>query len=351
MTPAELFSPHFSHAVANRIRAASPPHSQLHVIELGAGRGTLAGDILSFLETHDDALLSRLTYTLVDVSHTLSNLQRATLAPWIQAGVVNVVCADARQWFENFTLPDSAHHVHVLATELLDNLPHDLIAINSANQIQQAEVVGFSPLSVSNKQPCQLEWRDQIDSETAAAMCSFNLDTQTTAADRSESIMQIMLSAFHTAINSGTKEIWVPTASHSLLQAIVTAAPNASLTLADFTSFPGSLAGTLAPIIQRVSRGTAVVFDSVHGAPFGAVDIMFPTDFQRLCRAHAALRANVPRMAGRPFRYDVLSQGDFFKCYAPHDGVVNTTCADGYNPLLQDFENTALFVADCDADE
>ena len=53
LTPSEIFTPHYGHAVASHIlqEHKKAGGGDLRIYELGAGTGTLALDILDFLET------------------------------------------------------------------------------------------------------------------------------------------------------------------------------------------------------------------------------------------------------------------------------------------------------------
>lgn len=80
LTPVELFRPHYSNILADFcVHATKGKESELEIFELGGGRGTNALLILDHLkETHPD-VYSRLTYTLVDSSPSLHQLQQNTL--------------------------------------------------------------------------------------------------------------------------------------------------------------------------------------------------------------------------------------------------------------------------------
>lgn len=306
----------------------------MHVIEIGAGRGTLAKDMLQYFSLHNPQFLDRLKYTTIDVSPTLSTLQRVTLQPWVDSNIVHVVCKNAVDWLSTF-VPLPKHHVHIIATEVLDNMPHDLVEISANNELVQAHI------DVENS--ALLTWEPTLDNDTQLAIDAFDLT-------RASSLQSSVAALFDTVINGGSRQIWVPTLAFQLLRTLVSRVPTASLTFSDFTSFPGSLPGFLAPVIQRVNRGTAVVYDSIECAPFGTVDIMFPTNFECLSHAHMALfhqletcRQTSQRVS---FHRDVITHYDFFKRFAPHGDVVNSTCLDGYNPVLQDFKNTSYLLVD-----
>lgn len=332
LTPVELFSPYLSHAYANRIISSAPHNSPVHVIEIGAGRGTLAKDILNYFARHDPCFMSRLKYTTLDVSPALSAIQETVLRPWIASNAASVVCANATDWLSKF-VPHPESHVHLVATEVLDNMPHDLVQV-STDGLAQAYIVVDGPAS--------LVWHPSVDRDTDLAIDSFDL-TRTT------SFQSPIAALLDTLMNGGSRHIWVPTFAFHLLRALVSNIPFASLTISDFTYFPDCLPGLLAPVIQRVNKGTATVYDRLESAPFGSVDIMFPTNFESLSHAHTVLseiEASQHMSQWPSFRRDVLTQHKFFKKFARQEDVVNTTCLDGYNPVLQDFKNTAYLLID-----
>lgn len=333
LTPVELFSPHLSHAYANRIFSSSPHNSPVHVIEIGAGRGTLAKDVLNYFSSHNPRFLSRLKYTTVDVSPALSAIQERVLRSWIASDVAAVVCANATEWLSTFA-PHPESHVHVVATEVLDNMPHDLVKV-STDGLSQAYVIADSPVS--------LTWEPDVDQDTYLAINTFNLT-------QSPSLQSPIAVLLDTVINGGSRHIWVPTFAFHLLRTLVSKIPTASLTISDFTYFPDCLPGLLAPVIQCVKKGTAIVYDGLECAPFGSVDIMFPTDFKSFSHAHTVLLSELNplrKISRRPsFRRDIVTHENFFREFAPQNDVVNTTCRDGYNPVLQDFRNTAYLLID-----
>lgn len=349
MTPVELFSPHLSHAIANRIRAAAPPSGIAHVVEIGPGRATLARDILSYLSQHDPTFMSRLRYTLLEVSPTLSRLQSITVAPWVNSGVAQTVCADAHDWFAQLCNDSAAvdAHYHIIATEVLDNLAHDLVRIAPDGTILQGYIhVDRSDGSiVNNRETRSLHWQSALDVETAAAIDAFNIGRSAPLNLSSWSVMSTFRSILDQVVTGGTEEVWVPTVCYSLLRAIVTAVPFASFTVADFTSFPGALQGRLAPVVQSVRGGTAVVYDSVQNAPFGQVDIMFPSDFFALADAHRSL-VDSHLETNSAFNRSIISQSEFFTQFTTTSGISKTMCCDGYNPVLHDFNNTAFLLID-----
>ena len=327
-TPSELFSPYLGRAVANRICArAVRDESPVMVVEFGGGRGTLAKDILSHIEIAHPSVYHRVEYHLVDISEQLSQRQKSTVAKW--GSKTSVHCSHARDWLRS-TAPSIAvdKQAHVLAFELLDNLPHDLVRFGDDGQ-----QIGQAYMDKLNGQP-SLQWHDTIDSKTMDALLDFELyqhQQQTTIFD-----------AIRRLIDGGVNHVWVPTILHEILTAICENLPDASVTLADFSSFPGALPHTNGPVIQRVERGIAKLYQ-IEEAPWGEVDIMFPTDFGQLQRTYRTIWEKYNK---GEININVLSQQQFYREYAGQSDVIDSTCGDGYNPILQDFANANVFQVD-----
>eukprot|EP00965_Chrysotila_dentata_P095393 3153429-Pleurochrysis_carterae.AAC.1 len=66
------------------------------VVELGAGLGTLANDILSHLRDHRPFMFSKLVYVIGERSESLQGLQAATNRDFIDQGVLHVHAVDAQ---------------------------------------------------------------------------------------------------------------------------------------------------------------------------------------------------------------------------------------------------------------
>lgn len=394
MTPVQLFSPHLSNAIANRILHTSSNKEEededglIHVIEIGPGVGTLAKDILNYMPHR---ILKRLRYSLVEISPTLSRLQASALSDWIEAGVVNPVVADARKLTSTDLKVDGVKnsHVHIIATEVLDNLPHDLVRLHALGSegggggdsdseqvgIEEGRIHVSRGGSMEDRSSRTLSWQQdrEIDIDILESIHAFDLmntvpssfagDTLSSnknSSNNSSFISDYLRSVLDRFINSRMtnmdgshilKEIWVPTGCYQLLNNLINLFPTASFTITDFHTFPGSLPGLLAPVVQRVIKGSALTYDSVHEAPFGLVDILFPTDFQRVAHAHNSITSrlrveNEHEENGQKFEYNVQSQAEFFKRFASEDDIKLTTCLNGFNPVIQDFENVSYLLID-----
>ncbi|MBI3282458.1 SAM-dependent methyltransferase [Candidatus Curtissbacteria bacterium] len=121
-TPVEIYSPYFGIGLARYIEflfvfGDLPPV----IYEVGAGNGTLAYDLLDYLQSYQPDLFNRVTYSIVEKSDKLAAIQAERLARF--GGKVAWRRGDARSLpFGNNSLEGVVVH-----SELLDNLPNACI--------------------------------------------------------------------------------------------------------------------------------------------------------------------------------------------------------------------------------
>jgi len=97
LTPVELFRPHFSNILANFVAETThqqSPSSNIDIVELGGGRGTNANGILSHLQQTQPDLYDRVSYTIIDASEPLLELQKKVLSSGEHASKVDFVYQD-----------------------------------------------------------------------------------------------------------------------------------------------------------------------------------------------------------------------------------------------------------------
>lgn len=354
MTPIELFSPFLSKAIANRLSSFVAQNEPINIIEIGAGRGTLAADILAHWSRTAPDVLRNVQYNIVEISSALADMQSKNLQQLVDSGHVKVFTSDARTWFNSLSEDPQRHqkfkdsYCHIIGTEVLDNVPHDLVRVFNG-ELQQAVVVGSGQLNgiQGGNESNSVEWTSSIDHMTAQTLQAFKILDNTArghALAGASSWLGGLRNSFEELLGGGKREVWVPSGSYQLLDAIVGTMPHASLTISDFDFLPGALPGENGPVVQRVERGTAVVYDSVEAAPFGEVDIMFPTNFNALQECHHMLCRRQGNQVSHVYR--ITSQQQFFLENAAEADIVNTTCKDGYNPVLQDFGNASFLLVD-----
>ena len=124
VTAPEL-TPLFGRTLAAQIAPILAPTRSREIVELGAGSGKLAADILSALGSEKDAV-SR--YRIVEVSAELRERQRATIERQVTARRARV------EWLTE--LPPEIDGA-VVMNELLDAIPVHLIARRSGNWLER----------------------------------------------------------------------------------------------------------------------------------------------------------------------------------------------------------------------
>jgi SAM-dependent MidA family methyltransferase len=86
------------------------------LVEVGAGQGQLAADILHHLQQHQPQLLAALDYTIVEQAPALAARQQERLQPWRDRGV-------AIQWRSLEAIPPDSLTGCVFANEVADAMP------------------------------------------------------------------------------------------------------------------------------------------------------------------------------------------------------------------------------------
>lgn len=166
-------------------------------------------------------------------------------------------------------------------------------------------------------------------------------------------------------------DLWLPTRCLQLLEVLHAMLPNHTLLAADFDALPDVVVpGRNAPLVSgRQGPGVTVDYDTVL-VPWGEADIFFPTDFDGLSQLYAAAARSGPeayahaaaaataaagsrpggskqrQVAAGSSRTAVLSSShsstaDFMSAFAE---AKQTRLLSGYNPLVQDWPNTRVFV-------
>ena len=90
-------------------------------VEMGAGQGSLAGDILVYLQHYAPQLLKNLTYIIIDQSPGLVTRQQELLQPWLEQGV-NI------RWQDWQEIPENSLVGCCFSNELVDAFPvHQIV--------------------------------------------------------------------------------------------------------------------------------------------------------------------------------------------------------------------------------
>mmetsp|Transcript_2587 Transcript_2587/g.7719 ORF Transcript_2587/g.7719 Transcript_2587/m.7719 type:complete len:448 (-) Transcript_2587:112-1455(-) len=340
ITPAELFSPTYGRGIANYIlqqqarlpskHAAAP----FDIVEVGGGNGTLAADIMEFLREHSPKVYGMCSYTALDISKELSLRQQSRIA---EAGHgeerFSVRQGDALQP-EAWGQP-SNRLTYVVMCEVLDNLPHDRVSVAADGQWQQTHVRGGA---------------EHVMRPLTDPLISRCLDVLEPLIHPPQSSGFLGFSLLRRAMGEGgpADTVFLPTGAMQLMETMMRVRPLHHIIAADFDYLPEvSIPGLNAPIVSHVAQGQTQDRLSYLRPPAqqeetaAPCDIFFPTNFEWLAHMHKAAAIE----KGWLVTSLTKKNADFMKAWAD---VKTTVCMDGYNPLLEDFSNTSVFLATCD---
>ncbi|KAG6620787.1 putative S-adenosyl-L-methionine-dependent methyltransferase MidA [Phytophthora cinnamomi] len=357
LTPVEVFAPHYSQALA-RYMLSSPflRQEQLLVFEIGGGSGSNALHILDYLQQHAPDVYAKTKYTLVEISPVMAERQRRRVA-----AAHPQHCTVLNQ--DILTFADTHAPVNAqcffLALEVLDNLPHDKVALQNGKwfetvvQMQQRESDGDAePLLREATRPMN----DMLIRQTLRYFgCELPLRVSYKNNSGLAQRVRRMLGKVDPVLHSA----FIPTGAMQLLNTLRTAFPKHHLIAADFDSLPApnlddkspikaiehplsptaTSSGTLfagnAPLVASKVTGVTKDHDTylVQG---GIADIFFATDFERLKKAYCSA------LQRQPEEVSVVKSSEFLKEFAD---VQKTKTITRYNPLLEDYSNTSFILS------
>eukprot|EP00934_Nitzschia_sp_Nitz4_P001905 Nitzschia sp. Nitz4//scaffold174_size87051//20010//21237//NITZ4_005102-RA/size87051-augustus-gene-0.59-mRNA-1//1//CDS//3329538851//1905//frame0 len=315
LTPVELFQPHFSRILADFCIESVLPSSELHIVEVGGGRGTNARLILNYLEQQKPDIYEGLTYTLVDSSPSLLEYQKTELSSTQHANRVQFQLTDLTDVAEKKTamLPPSTTPTVLIGMEVLDNLPHDKVQAKTRKQMQQAEIQNKGGTSEEVFVPM----KDPLILKTIEVVPTY--------------IKQI--------------PTWVPTVACGLLDHAIEQRPNLGVVLADFDWLPApDLYGTESDRLTLWADGEPIVTDMDghdHECYLMApphCDILYPTDFDKL-GSYAKRRLAARK---RQSTVEVYKQADFLAKHGDKHVRKTKSWLTGHTPLLHDFVNCSV---------
>ena len=360
LTPSELFSPHYGRAVAAWVlehHAGNVESGELAFVEVGAGRGTLAADVLDAVRARAPHLYARTTYTTLERSPTLAAVQEARVrGDGRHAGfVVHVGDATERHVWG----PHDRAHTYILACEVLDNLAHDLVRWRQEGWWQVRVVGGCGggggggrgtstkmvplPSLASSPSPPGAPLCLVLEPATDPLVMRV-LDVEASLPPRPPTACSLVDTAVTWVLGSASAPdpaAYLPTEALALFDAAVAARPNHTLLAADFDALPSPEPAMRAPVVAATRGGRAVDYPSILAAPPGGADIFFPTDFDLAAGLHAAAAVKAgctPLAAAWPKAAEFL---------AAHADLAATRTRSGWNPLLDDFDNTSVLLAEC----
>lgn len=352
LTPVEIFSPHFGAAVANYVCSNLPKDYQnLKVYEIGGGTGTLAKDVLHWMQTFRPDLYKTCRYVCIEISQPLAELQRQRVWASNDAhkGVFEVVVGDAgdgRVWQELEKRAGNCgitEECTVLAMEVLDNLPHDRVVGWQGNGVYE-DLIRWQETIVEERhrhghQQYVETLRPVQDDLIRRCLMLYIQHTKEEEEQERRSIVgafKRLAARIRLVLSQGQSEtIFLPTGALHLFDTLHSVRPNHHLVAADFDFLPETIIqGLNAPLVSSTVGGQAQDRPSYLIDP-GTADIFFPSDFSlltKLYNGHNPLN-----------RAHHCKARNFFETWAPEGEA--TEAMDGYNPLLSDYTNTSFLLS------
>lgn len=337
-TPVELFKPWYAHGIAEAILRTANLSVPLKIYEIGGGSGTCARGIMDYMKLNAPTkVYDNMTYTSVEISPSLAKKQMETVGEVrSHLSKFRVECRDATQqigWGEVDQQP-----CWVIMLEVLDNLPHDLVY--SENQVSPWMEVWVEK---DQERPKLLEAYKPVQ-DSLITSCLDILDME----NLSSGSRPTMARKIWAKILPKPRRCWLPTGCLKLLKVLHEALPKMSLIASDFSYLPDvKIPGERAPLVSSKRDGSSFDHDSYLDAK-GDADIFFPTDFWLLeridhhCSGWVKLEHDTTQKKGKKRRTLTLDTSSFMKEFGLPS---KTRTKDGYNPLLDDFKNTKIYLS------
>mmetsp|Transcript_13593 Transcript_13593/g.22399 ORF Transcript_13593/g.22399 Transcript_13593/m.22399 type:complete len:295 (+) Transcript_13593:1392-2276(+) len=288
-----------------------PPDEDLVIYEIGGGNGVCSANILDYLYQHHPTVYAKASYHLIEISEPLAKVQKERIHLHTNCHVRNVSAFD----FHIHT----PHPAFILLLEVLDNLGHDVV--------QGGMDLNWWQGNVSLR-------KDGTPYETFTRL--------------SDPLIKRFLDYSHLPPRFSLQHLqnfpwphkrrYLPTMALRLFEHLHDCFPRHRLIAADFTagSFTGALPGDCGPAVQRTEKGHGLLADT-YLVSKGTCDIFFPTDFGQLKRVY-------DRATGGRKKSSVASTCEFMVKHAETE-LEGTRCRDGYNPMVDDFANTAFLLS------
>ncbi|TMW67067.1 hypothetical protein Poli38472_012183 [Pythium oligandrum] len=359
LTPVEVFAPHYSHALAKYMLNSPFFHKHMRIYEIGGGAGTNALHILNYLRDVAPDVYEKTTYTLIEISPVMAERQRQRVVTE-HPQVCRVLNTDI------LTFAD-AHDVvndqcFFLAMEVLDNLPHDKVAVKNG-QWYETVVMAKAKTTTTEDTTLALALEEQLrainDPLIRQTLEYFGCDLPLSVSYRVNNEFAKKVRELFGKNEMSLDAAFIPTGAMQLLNTLRVSFPRHHLIAADFDELPapslnakspikplhhplsptatseGTLCAGNAPLVASKTTGVTEDHDTylVQG---GVADIFFATDFARLKRAYCSV------LNRKPEEVSVVKSASFLKEFGD---VSKTKTLTGYNPLIQDYSNTSFILS------
>jgi Putative S-adenosyl-L-methionine-dependent methyltransferase len=337
-TPTELFKPYYGEALARHLlhqyRIHYYPHSKLSIYEIGGGNGTLMLNILDYIREHDPQVYNYTEYRTIEISPQLAMQQRQNIEKSKfgkeHAQHVEIVQKDVLTWNVPVRQP-----CYVLAMEVIDNFPHDVIRYDPTTGRPMQGIV-----LINEDGEFEETYSGSMD-ELSRRYLSLRekLGYQHLPRTHPQRTPSIVRRALHSLPYTGklTPKEFIPTTLLVLLDVLKEYFPHHHLLLSDFDSLPNAIPGYMSPVVQtRYQR--SMVPCTTYLVQQGYFDIFFPTNFEELRGLYGML---CPSYFGTR-RTQVVTHKYFMERWGD---LKATTTKSGENPMTDYYQNVRMLVS------
>ncbi|GAA5821366.1 hypothetical protein JCM3770_006354 [Rhodotorula araucariae] len=352
-TPTELFKPWYGRALARYLCASYKlnlfPYNDLVIYEIGAGNGTLMGDILDYLAAHEPDVYARTRYRIIEISERLQGMQRGRAAGSGRGGdggAAELGKEKARRRGHedkveiiNKSIFEFDRVVHepcfFLAMEVLDNFPHDVVRYTTDTHEPMQCVVAidasgdYTELYEPVHDPLiarYLSLRARLPSSHARGSPSPVIHPLLAQS----SLLRSIYSTIPFAPNLSPPE-FLPTRQLELLEILRDKFPNHRLLMSDFDTLPEAIEGVNAPVVQTRYAGETVPCTTYLVQP-GFFDIFFPTDFETMRELYSLVMTTAPSLASPSSTAGAPGPSSLSTSAAPSASASARLSADYFSP-------------------
>jgi len=291
-------------------------------------------NILDYIRQNDPQVYNYAEYRTIEISPQLAKQQRQTLEKSEfgrdHAQHVEIVQKDALTW----NVP-VRHPCYVLAMEVIDNLPHDVIRYDPTTGRPLQGVV-------------LIDGHGEFEEAYTASMDELprrylslreKLGYKHLPRSHPQRMPRILRRAFHSLPYTGklTSKEFIPTTLLQLLDVLNEYFPHHHLLLSDFDSLPNAIPGYMGPVVQtRYQR--SMVPCTTYLVQQGYFDIFYPTDFEELQAFYGML---CPSYFGTR-RTHIVTHKEFMKKWGD---LKATTTRSGENPMTDYYQNVRMLIS------
>ena len=357
VSPPSLFQPFYGWVMAEYMisvmRAKFDPTEPLIIYEVGAFNGALAVTVLNFLAEQYPDVYDKCEYHCIELSADMVRIQRAKLVHHMHhvklhhISIFNWREVDPRRCF-------------VLGVEVMSSMPHDCIVYSDDHAVYQ-NYINF--LNSDNLATAEERWERCSDpmilrylryaefmrEETFNSLKVLCLTDGKVNDDPAkwnsiepsayDSHMTIVLKSLN--VHNPYRIVWIPTGQMVMMETLSQFFPRHHAFFSDWSSVQNPIMGINGPVVQaklRVGQDWFVrrVAPDFHQNA-GMVDACFPTDFDHLTTMYR-------NVCGHHKEVTNITHPDFWKTFGGEKTAL-FQAANGYNPLLEDFETFSIFAS------